>query len=216
MLIEFKDLLPRHNLNIKGIVHCGSSSGQERQAYADLGIEKVIWIEAVKEIYNELIENLKPYPFQIGVNACLGEVDGKDVVFNVSNNEGQSSSYLQLGFHKTAHPEVSYVRHFETKTKTLQTVLKELGVEIGDGWLLAIDTQGAEIFVLKGAGDLLNNFDAIYLETNTKEVYEGCALKPEIEEYLSKYDYEPVEEFIYEHWGWGDQLLKRNKKSNVA
>lgn len=212
MLIEFKDLLPRHDLNIKGIIHCGASYGQERDAYNELGIETVLWIEAIKEVYDGLVENIKPYPNQFAVNACLGEEDGKDVTFNVSNNEAQSSSYLQLGFHKTAHPSVVYVRTFEAKTKTLKTLLKELNVKIGDGWLLVMDTQGAEGFILKGANDLLSHFDAIYLETNTKEVYEGCALKPEIEAYLSNYDYEPVEEFIYEHWGWGDQLFKRIKK----
>lgn len=211
MLIEFKELLPRHNVTAKVIVHCGASSGQEREAYAQLGVEKVIWVEAIKEVYDELVENLKQYPNQIAVNACLGEVDGKEVTFNISNNEAQSSSYLPLGTHLQAHPSVHYVSSFTTITKTLKTILKELNEEVGENWLLVGDLQGSEMDMLKGAGDLLDKFVACYLEVNTKSVYEGCALKHEIEDYLAKYNFKPAEEFIYEHWGWGDMLFCKNK-----
>jgi len=209
MLIEFKDLFQKFNYMPKGIVHCGSSTGQERDKYAEFGIP-VIWIEAIPEVYAELIQNLKNYPNQFPVLACLGEVDGKEVVFNVSNNEAQSSSYLELGFHKTAHPSVEYVRTFTTTTTTLKTVLSILNnsvVKVTSDWLLVADLQGAEMMMLEGAKDILDKFNACYLEVNTLPVYEGCALKPEIESFLKEYGFEPVEEFIYEHWGWGDQFF---------
>lgn len=211
MLIPFDKLLKSHNLNIKGIIHCGASSGQERQAYADLGVDKVIWIEAIPEVYEELLENLKPYPNQIAVNACVGEVDGREVVFNVSNNEAQSSSFLPLGTHKIAHPEVHYVRTFNTVTQRLDTILYNLEIEIGEGWLLCGDLQGAEMFMLQGADTLLDKFDACYLEVNTKEVYEGCTLRGDIVKYLANFGYVPADEMIYEQWGWGDQIFIRKK-----
>lgn len=211
MLIEFKDLFEKFNYIPKGIVHCGASSGQERQKYADLGIPMVIWIEAIPEVYNELKENLKNYPNQIAVNACLGEFDGEEKVFNVSNNEAQSSSFLQLGFHKEAHPSVFYERSFATTTKTLKTILIEMDIDV-TGWLLVGDLQGAEMFMLQGVDNLLNKFTGCYLEVNTKDVYEGCALKSEIEQYLAEYNFVPVQEFIYEHWGWGDSFFIKSKE----
>lgn len=211
MLIQFSELFAPFK-KIKGIVHCGSSTGQERQHYADMGINKVIWIEAIPEVYDELVSNLKNYPNQIAVNACLGEVDGRQVTFNVSNNEAQSSSFLQLKEHKVAHPEVHYVRTFETTTKTLRTVLKEAGInesEINDTWVLVGDLQGAELLMLQGASDLLTRFGFCYLEVNTKEVYESCALKPELDAYLLEHGFEPFAQHIYEHWGWGDCAYKK-------
>lgn len=212
MLISFKELFEKHNFKLKGIVHCGASTGQERQHYDELGAH-VIWIEAIPEVYNDLIKNIGMYPKQRAINACLGEVNGKEITFNVSNNEAQSSSYLPLGFHKTAHPEVHYVRTFDAITETLEQVLVRSGfpTAVYHGWLLVADLQGSEMFMLKGAANILQNFDGVYLEVNTKPVYEGCALKHEIEEFLSKYDFVPVEEFIYEQWGWGDQFFMKQE-----
>jgi len=209
MLIPIKELLKAHNLDIKGIVHCGASYGQERDYYASMGLEEVIWIEAIPEVFDQLAINIEPYPNQIAVNACLGDVDGNEVVFNVSNNEAQSSSYLQLGTHKTAHPEVHYVKTFKTKTSRLDRVLYNMDIEIGKGWLLVGDLQGAEMLMLKGAGDLLHKFDACYLEVNTQAVYEGCALKDEVEGFLANFGFVGADEMIYEQWGWGDKLFVR-------
>lgn len=209
MLIEFKNLFERHNYFPKGIVHCGSSTGQERFAYAELGVP-VIWIEAILEVYMELLENIRPFNNQKAVHACLGEVDGKEVTFNVSNNEAQSSSYLQLDYHKIAHPEVEYVRSFTTSTTTLKKIIETYDFDIND-WLLVADLQGSEMNMLQGAYDILPKFNACYLEVNTKTVYEKCALKNEVEDFLLGYGFTPAEEFIYEQWGWGDQFFLKTK-----
>jgi len=211
MLIPFIPLFERWGIECKGIVHCGASSGQERQYYASMGLKKVVWIEAIKEVYDELVRNIAQYPEQIALNACIGSTDGAEVTFNVSNNESQSSSFLQLGDHKTAHPDVHYVRSFTTTTLTLKTILDKAGIKVGEGWVLVADLQGAEMFMLKGAGDLLDKFNACYLEVNTTPVYEGCALKGDIEQYLSQYGFNGVEEHIYHDWHWGDEFFIKNK-----
>lgn len=214
MLLPFNELFKKHQVSFKGIVHCGASSGQERQHYADLGV-RVIWIEAIKSVFDELQQNIAPYPNQKAIHACLGEKDWEHKIFNISNNEAQSSSYLQLSFHKTAHPSVHYIDEFHTYTQTLETILDDLKVGISEGgWLLVGDLQGAEMFMLKGAGKYLKQFDGCYLEVNTKEVYEGCALKHEIEEYLTNFGFTPVEEMIYENFGWGDEFFIKNNLIN--
>lgn len=209
--MSLPDLLKKCNLKVKGIVHCGANTGQERHVYNEMGVDKVVWIEAILEIAKELAANIEQYPNQIAVNACLGETDDREVVFNVSNNESQSSSYLELGTHKIAHPEVHYVRHFKTTTVTLKYLLKEIGIEIDKGWLLCADLQGSELDMLKGAGDLLDRFDFCYLEVNEAQLYVGCALKHEVEDYLKQFGFIPMDEFIYEQWHWGDEFFIKQR-----
>lgn len=209
MLIPLKPLLEKYNLNINGVIHLGASSGQERDAYRELGCA-VIWVEAIPEVFNELVGNLQLYKNQIAVSACIGAIDGEEKIFNVSNNEGQSSSYLNLGTHKISHPEVHYIGSFATKTTRVDTLAKDLKLEIDESWLLMADLQGAEMDALIGCGELLNKFGAVYLEVNELPLYEGCALKNEVEEFLNGYGFNPVEEFIYKQWGWGDEFFVKN------
>lgn len=211
MLIDFRELFKRWDYKPKGIVHCGASTGQERDVYAEFGIP-VIWIEAIPEVYEQLKINLKDYPNQDSVLACLSDEEDKEVTFHVSNNEAQSSSFLELGTHKESHPTVSYLYDFATKTKTLKSVISETGVDVTD-WLLVGDLQGAEGLMLKGAGDLLNKFSGCYLEVNTNHVYENCIIKPEIESHLAQYGFVPREEFIYHQWFWGDQFFTKETNS---
>lgn len=124
--------------------------------YAEFGIP-VIWIEAIPEVYEQLKINLKDYPNQDSVLACLSDEEDKEVTFHVSNNEAQSSSFLELGTHKESHPTVSYLYDFATKTKTLKSVISETGVDVTD-WLLVGDLQGAEGLMLKEQEICLINF----------------------------------------------------------
>ena len=71
---------------------------------------------------------------------------------------------------------------------------------------LNIDLQGCERFALKGMGDILYNFKWAYLEVNAKEVYKGCALVGEIDEYLLGFGFKRVETKWCGNTGWGDAL----------
>lgn len=51
--------------------------------------------------------------------------------------------------------------------------------------LLKIDVQGYELNVLKGCGELLNQFDHCYVECSYKELYHGQALAAEIIEFMT-------------------------------
>ena len=63
-------------------------------------------------------------------------------------------------------------------------------MEIEDIDLLNIDTQGYEMEVLKGSRKLLSQgIKYIILEVNKKELYEGCPLVKDIDNFLKKYDF---------------------------
>lgn len=194
----------------KGIIHCGSNVAEERDHYAMLGISNVIWIEANPEIFSIMKSNVAGYPNNIPVLSCIGDEDGKEVTFHISNNGSQSSSMLELGTHKEAHPSVHFTSDIILTTKKLDTIISELGIDVLD-WILVGDLQGAEMLMLKGADETLKKVSGCYLEVNTDYVYKGCALKNEIEHYLAQYNFAPVDDFIYHHWKWGDEFFIKRK-----
>ena len=60
---------------------------------------------------------------------------------------------------------------------------------------------------MKGIGDSIGNIKAIYTEVNNQYVYEDCALIDEIDDYLSKFNFERVETRWWDNWQpWGDAL----------
>lgn len=54
---------------------------------------------------------------------------------------------------------------------------------------LVLDTQGSELNILKGAGDLLNNVETIECEVEFVEVYKNQPLYEDVNKYLKKYGF---------------------------
>ncbi len=205
MLIDFSTIVRKYG-RPNGILHVGANSGQEAETYHSNGVKKVVWIEALPDVYEKLLWNISKYPNQIGVKACVSDKDNETVTFHESNNEGQSSSFLELGTHKTAHPEVHYIKEHVMTTTRLDTLLDNSEIiDFGEGLdMLVADVQGSELLVLKGLGDRIKQFNKVYLEVNTDYVYKGCALLPELDKYLKSYGFEKREEKIFKQWKWGD------------
>ena len=76
------------------------------------------------------MKNIKSFKNAIAINACLTDKDNETVEFNISNNEGQSSSILELQTHKTAHPEVHYVKKIKLNSIRLDSLFKENDLNI--------------------------------------------------------------------------------------
>lgn len=204
MLIDFRELFPKYGIAPKGALHIGANVGEEAPVYSELVKGRVIWVEANEELIPKLRHNISQYHLQGWIHLLLSDVDGEDVNFNISNNAGQSSSILELGTHKTAHPEVHYIKSIPMKTVRWDSYMN--GSEMINIDFLNIDVQGAELKVLKGMGNLINPFKWIYLEVNKEELYKGCALVGEIDAYLYHYGFERVETKWCGNTGWGDAL----------
>jgi len=203
MLIDF-DKIVRSYGKPKGILHVGANRGQEAKFYNKHGINNVVWVEALGHVYSDLVSNVAKYGHAC-INACVSDTEGQKVTFHESNNEAQSSSFLNLGTHKQAHPDVHYVKDYEMITTTIESLYKSHNLSGLD--MVVMDIQGAEMLALKGMGDLIKDFKFAYLEVNTGYVYEGCALLPEIEKYLFKYGFKKAEQKLFAHWKWGDALF---------
>ena len=207
MLINLTDLIQKYNLKIDGILHIGAHECEEVEIYLENGIsfENQLWIEAIPEKF-EFCKN--KYPQINIINAIVSNTDGENITFNITNNY-QSSSILKLKTHLVEHPHVQVTSKFEGKTKTMKTIYNENNLIETAYNFINLDIQGAELLALKGMGDILNNFNYIYTEINEKELYENCALIPEMDNFLRDFGFERVEISMTSH-GWGDAFYIRN------
>lgn len=206
MLIKFQELRAKYNLKSTGVLHVGGHYAEEIDDYYNNGINKSIWVEADPTSYAILQEKVKGYKDAVAFNACISNTDGNVLTFNISNNEGQSSSLFEFDYHKIAHAEVEFVDKLSLTTKRLDTLLNANNIKIEEYSFLNFDIQGAELIALMGLGDLLNKVEALYLEINEKSLYKGCPLVGDIDKYLSNYGFHRVETAMCGDFGWGDAL----------
>lgn len=200
MLIDFRTLFPKYGIKPKGVLHIGACKGEEFPVYMELGIKKQVWYEANFEMYQLLMETIKDNPEATAYNLCVGD-EFKEVVLHIANNQGQSSSILELGTHKVVHPEVHYQKDITVQMIRLDGLPLDEDIDF-----LNIDIQGAELLALKGMGDLLNQFNNCYLEVNKDYLYVGCPLVEELDVYLAKFGFERVETLWSGNTNWGDAL----------
>lgn len=175
-------------MRVPGVIHVGANVGQERDLYRQLGL-RVLWIEPIDEVFNTLVSNIEGYQEQRAVKALVAEVDGQQVTLNVANNNGASSSTLDLALHKELWPEVAYTRRETHSTVTLATLCSTHSIDPGDYQALVMDTQGTELGVLRGAEPCLSAFRYIKSEVADFEAYQGCATLEQMDKYLRSQDF---------------------------
>jgi FkbM family methyltransferase len=158
---------------LRGIVHVGANSGQERGLYDSYRLP-VLWIEPIPEVFATLQMNIANYPGQRAVQALVADTDGKEVDFHIASNAGASSSMLEMASHKDLWPTVAFNRSVRMTTRTLPNVIAAAGLDVAQYNGLIMDTQGSELLVLKGAVPLLQRFDFVKTEVADFESYKGC------------------------------------------
>lgn len=206
MLIPFRQLAHRYGMKPKGVLHVGAHFGQEAPEYAAIGCNRMIFIEAIPEVYEKLKENIRDYPDAMAINVCISDKNEEGVDFHIANNEGQSSSLLQFGVHAVEHPDVVFTETRKVNTMRLDTLFSDKPLDCD---LLNMDLQGAEMLALKSLGDRLNEFKWLYLEVNKAEVYLGCALIEEIDAYVGQFGFIRIETKGIGNFSWLDAFYAR-------
>lgn len=203
MLIKLHDLVKKYNLKLKGVLHIGAHMGEELKDYKRQGLteDQIIWVEANPNLVNKLKRIYKKWKI---IHCVVSNKDNQEVEFNISSN-GESSSIFEFGSHTKHHPHIKFINKIKLKTKTVKTMYKENKIPHNFANFLNIDIQGAELLALQGMGDLLNNFDYLYLEVNQEELYKGGCLVSEIDEYVKQYGFKRVETKMTQ-FNWGDAL----------
>ncbi|NDG32103.1 FkbM family methyltransferase [bacterium] len=120
----------------------------------------------------------------------------------VSSNQKQSSSLLKPKDHLVCHSDVQFLGLEEVKVDLLDN-FNYTGYNF-----LAMDVQGYELEVLKGARKTLEYVDYVYAEVNRAEVYEGNAFVEDLDNFLTEYNMKRVET-VWPGGIWGDALYIR-------
>lgn len=208
MLIALKPAIQKFNMNIRGIVHVGAHWGQEYQEYLNNGVSDIVFIEPCAGAFKVLQGRVGLDPKVILFQCACGETEGPADINVERQNQGQSNSLLTPKKHLEYHPEIQF---HETESITIRR-LDNLPFERSRYNLLMMDTQGAELMVLKGATETLTSMDYIYTEVNEQELYEGNALVTELDDYLK--GFKRVDSYWVPNKGWGDAIYIRHSVLN--
>ena len=180
----------------RGVIHVGANTGQERVRYESFGL-RVLWIEPNPEVFDTLKRNVALYSRQKALNYLITDTDGQEYSFHLANNEGESSSILELGQHSEIWPEVCYTGTIKLTGVTLPSLLRQEQINASDYDALVLDTQGSELTILRGAVALLPAFSYVRLEAPTFEPYKGCAKLSEIDEFMTQTGFQKHRQFQF-------------------
>lgn len=192
----------------QGIMHVGANLGQEIPAYKASRAKICLYFEPIPDIFAKLKSNLENIPNHYPLQQLISDADGEEVVFNITNNS-LSSSMLPLGKHSVLYPQIKYVESFKIQTITLDTIVnKQFSQDNFD--LLVMDVQGAELKVLNGANNLLENqLIYVYAEVSEEPLYEGGCTFEELTAFLKNYGFR-LKNLSMNYNNWGDALYVKD------
>lgn len=145
----------------------------------------------------EAIYVFEPLPGPLAVLQALAERDPRIRVFpvaiadrdgqaqfHVTNNDGESSSLLDLGTHREHFPQVQVADTLTVTTRRLDSLLAEHGLRPPD--VMIVDVQGAELQVLGALGEALRGrLRLLYTEVSLEPLYAGGGLLADVEALLA-------------------------------
>ena len=208
MFITPLDLRENFGIKISGVIHVGACTGEEFPLYNEAGVDRVIWVEANPRLAQGLSQRLMLTQGHTSFCFAASDESNKVLTLNVTNNL-QSSSLLNLKKHEEIYPDIKVIEKMEVPTLTLDDFITVYGIDIKAYNFLNLDIQGAELLALRGGQNLLSHIDYIYTEVNEEELYEGCALIDDIDEYLNLFNFERVKTHMTKE-KWGDAFyIKR-------
>jgi FkbM family methyltransferase len=176
--------------HVSTIVDVGANRGQSALAFMDAFGQACVYSFEPQAIALAQLNclaakspRLKVFPFALGSNPAT-------VPLNIAASDDGSSL---LDFQTPGrHPWTTPAGTVSVEVRRLDEVARSLSLERID--LLKIDTQGFDLEVLRGAGELLRTgpIRAILIELNFDSYYSGQAQASEIFGHLAERGYRPV------------------------
>lgn len=202
-----------------GLIHVGANAGQERNRYQRLGLN-VLWVEPIPQVYAELVANLAGFPNQSSLQALVTDRDDVEVELKIASNGGKSSSIMAMAEHHEVWPDIEMKSAMTLNTLTLPTLLKRSAIDLSRYDALLLDTQGAELLILKGATELLPHFSFIQVEAANFEAYEGCPRVEDIIAFVQPHGF-TVDPKSFEGWDNGqrthfDLVFSNNRRNSSS
>lgn len=213
MIFDLRSVQDRTGINITGAIHVGAFLGEELPQYRHLGLTNTILFEPQKHLYEMVKARCLPteqvFHTALGSEESIVDMFVSDREGGVRNGAGASSSILEPRKHLTEHPEVTFPTKETITVHRFDKFVKDNNINIVGFNFLNIDVQGYELEVLKGIGNTLNQIQMMIVEVNRDEVYTGCPMVEELDEFLQQYDIFRSAT-AWQSQSWGDALYVRN------
>jgi len=204
--LDLRDLKKEFSLNVRGLIQVGSFIGKKFSLLKEVGFTDFVLIEANPNLIDDLKNNVGNEVTIL--NALVTNSDNKEYDFYIGKHL-QASSMLEFDKHAHYHPELSQVTEvIKLKGTTLDSLLKNEGIDVNKFNFLMMDVQGAEKMVLEGFKENINHIEYIYTELNFDVMYKNCVLENELTEYLRKENFY-LAKYFDTGFGWGDGLYIR-------
>jgi len=207
--ITVSELSKYWDITPTGVLHVGAHLGEEAADYEKFGWTPAIWVEAQPNLVQKLKSKLDSSNHKV-IEAAIWEEDGVPLKLHVASNS-QSTSLLNFGTHADSYPDITFVSEIEVITKRLDSIIEP--DEMPN--FINLDIQGVELPAIKSLGKLLLSVDYIYTEVNKMEVYEGCTLVKDLDDYLLVNGFKRATTRWYLKEGWGDALYIRISADHV-
>ena len=215
MKLDLKNLFSQNSIIPKGIIHVGAYDGKDIKLYQTLNISKIFFIEANPTVFERLKANTTRSSVDVTVvNYAISNQNGKVTLY--VNSMVQSSSILPLKHYRDIYPNIKETHQLIVESKTLDNLLEELELSPTDFNILNLDIQGVELLALQGATNLLKYIDVVYTKVNYEELYEGCALAEEIDEFLAQTGFGRVAVAKPFHPSWGNAFYVRKQVATMS
>lgn len=211
MLLELPSLIRKYNMNITGVIQVGAHHGQEVQLYTKLHIAPIILIEPARRAFNFLEAKYgDSYPLIRLFNCACADYEGESEMFIETHNQGMSNSLLEPARHLQQYPDIAFDGG---KEKVKVRKLDGLEFDRQQFNFLNMDVQCAEMLVLKGAVQTLENIDYIISEVNNvgAELYKGCTDIVEMDKFLDELGFIRPENPSWIGGTWSDAFWLRKK-----
>lgn len=134
--------------------------------------------------------------------------NNEEQIFHITSHQ-QSSSLLPLKYHANVYPHIHETHTIKVPGRRLDDFLYSLKIDKSDYNFLVMDIQGAELMALEGAIETLKHIDGIALEVNFIELYEGCSLFNDIENFLDNHSFKHIVTAMGKQKSWGDSFFIR-------
>ncbi len=201
-MLDLPQLFQQYSIQPRGVIHVGAYEGQDVQLYRKLGVKKMLLIEANPVVFKRLTQNLAAEQNVMAVNCAMSDRNGTATLHITAFDQG--SSILRLKEVSRVYPQVQETEQVTVQSRRLDDLLQELKLNPQGFNILNLDIQGAELLALQGAENLLRFVDGINTEVNYEELYEGCGLIDQLDDFLDKQGFERVATTCPYHPSWGD------------
>ncbi|MBR8838293.1 MAG: FkbM family methyltransferase [Stigonema ocellatum SAG 48.90 = DSM 106950] len=191
------------------ILDIGSCEGEDSIKYSRIfPLARIYAVEPLPNNFPILLANLEKYGVT-NVKAlpiALSDEVGK-ASFYVSSGHpehlrntsdwdygNKSSSLLPPDETEKYYPWLKFNEVITVDTDTLENVCREHGITTID--FIHMDVQGAELKVLHGAGSLIKDIKAIWLEVEAVSLYKEQPLKRDIEGFMARNNFEKIKDTV--------------------